>query len=185
MPKRVFQSDVMTYVATLKTVLTTTRFNNKTWNENQEYLKRCHEEGVLSKKIQCIYPCSVVISATIPYQSNMFVLEMNNETNKMMGIGLVKNITPEYNKHVVYENERYNAFTYQGGYHIGVGEMTEEEKMVISKLEMLCFKGKRHQKRMVGIKAFPMDILYNYKNRQENSVDFIQEITKMFKTRFL
>ena len=110
---------------------------------------------------------------------------MNNDTNKILGIGLIKNTTPEYNKYTVYENERYNLFTYQGGYRIGTDEMTEEEKYVISRLEMLCFKGKRHQKRMVGIKAFPMDILFSFKTREENNIDFVQEITKMFKTRFL
>lgn len=185
MPKRVFKPEVSHYMTTLKTTLATTRFNNKTWKENQDYLKKEHESGTITDKIKCIYPCSVVISPTIPYNSNVFVLEMNNETNKILGIGLIKNSTPEYNKYNVYENEKYNSFTYQGGHRIGSSDFTEEEKKVIEKLEMLCFKGKRHQKRMVGIKAFPMDILFTFKTREENSIDFIQEITKMFKTRFL
>ena len=185
MPKRVFLPEVNNYITTLKTILATTRFNNKTWKENQDYLNKEHENGNISNKIKCIYPCGVVISQTIPYNSNVFVLEMNNDTNKILGIGLIKNTTPEYNKYTVYENERYNLFTYQGGYRIGTDEMTEEEKYVISRLEMLCFKGKRHQKRMVGIKAFPMDILFSFKTREENNIDFVQEITKMFKTRFL
>ena len=188
MPKRRFKPEVKMYVNTLKSFIATTRFNNKTWKENQEYLQHGHKSGEISNKIKCIYPSNSVISETIPYQSNVFVLEMNNETNHILGIGLIRNSPPEYNKHHVYQKEDYNQFTYKGSYHIKTSELTEDEKLVIRELETLCFKGKRHQKRMNGIKAFPLDILYDYMNKPEGDQkqhDFVCEIAAMFKTRFI
>lgn len=187
MPTRRLTAEVSNYRSQLKTHLATTRFNNKTWKENQEYLNNAIKHGQLQENIKCIYPCSSVISGeAIPYKSNVFVIEMNNETNKILGIGLIKNVTPEYNKHNVYEKNEYNHFTYQGGYHIGNQEFTEDEKSTIILLETLCFKGRRHQKRLNGIKAFPNDILYDHINHPDQTKrrDIIKEITQMFKQRF-
>jgi hypothetical protein len=188
MPKRRFKPEVCTYISTLKTFIATTRFNNQTWKENQEYLKIAHDTGVLSNKIKCIYPSNTVISESIPYQSNVFVLEMNNDMNQILGIGLIRNNPPEYAKHQVYKKEEYNQFAYKGSYHIKRNELSEDEKHVIDELELLCFKGKRHQKRLNGIKVFPLDILYDYVNKpadDKKKHDFVCEIAQMFKTRFL
>jgi len=113
----------------------------------------------------------------------MFILEMNNDTNQIMGIGLIKHESPEYNKYPVYENTKYNEFSYKGGYRIDREELTEDELTVLRDLETLCFKGRRHQKRLRGIKAFPYDILYDY--RAEKDVDLVVAVAEMFKSRFM
>jgi hypothetical protein len=184
MPIRVFENkEVYEYTDTMKSILATTRFNDKTWSENQEFVQQAIRRGELSNRTQCLYPCSIPIGSNIPVFANVFVLEMNNETNQILGIGLLKNESPEYNKYPVYETVKYNQFSYQGLYHIHRHDMTEEEMVFLRDLEKMCFKGRRHQKRLQGIKAFPYDILYNYLTETQH--DLVVEIAGMFKRRFL
>jgi hypothetical protein len=184
MPNRTFKNQLIyEYKDSMKSIIATTRFNNKTWQENRDFLQRAGETGLLPRKVQCLYPCSIPIGTTVPIFSKMFILEMNNELNHIMGIGLIKHESPEYNKYQVYENTKYNEFSYKGGYRIDREELTEEERGVLRELETLCFKGRRHQKRLQGIKAFPYDILYDY--RAEKEVDLVVVVAEMFKRRFL
>lgn len=183
MPNRRFEKpEVYAYMSTMKTRLATTRFNDKTWVENQRFLHQSKEDGTLTEKTKCIYPCSVVIGGNVPITTNLMVLEMNNEQNRIMGIGLIKNQIPSYNKYKVYEMDKYNTYTYMGGYHIYREEVSEEEEQTMKILEQLCFRGRRHQKRLLGIRLFPCDILYDYREQHEN--DLIVEVTQMFKRRF-
>ena len=67
----------MIYVAT-------TRFTNKTWNERSNWIRKRKQSG-------CIYNSPNRISDTVPTRAQMFVVEMNNDLNKVMGIGLIRN----------------------------------------------------------------------------------------------
>ena len=60
--------------------LLTSRFNN-TWSENENCTLR-NIEG-------CIYGAPQV-SHKIPLASNAYVIEMNNETNRIEGIGYIR-----------------------------------------------------------------------------------------------
>jgi hypothetical protein len=60
---------------------------------------------------------------------------------------------------------------------------TEEEELLVKDLEKMCFKGRRHLKRLQGIKAFPIDMLYDY--REANKTDLVVEVAAMFKRRFM
>ena len=164
------------YKIHLKSYLMTTRFTNKTFNENRQFLKT----DSLNPLIKCIYPCAETIKS-VPSQT-MFILEMNNEQNSIVGIGFINNF-PICNKYDVYENKKHNTFAYLGKYRIDRSEMNEEEEKIMIILDMFCFKGKTHLKRLLGIKLFPIDVLFNY--RESNNVDFVAFITQMFKTRFL
>lgn len=139
----------------------TTRFNQQTWQENQSFLQRAKADGTLPEHTDCIYPCSQPVSQFIWTERKMIVLEMNNELNQIVGIGLITN-RPVYNKYHVYETVKYNTYAYLGKYHILRSDMTEEEEELMVLLDRWCFKGKRHQKRLQGIKAFPIDILYDH-----------------------
>jgi hypothetical protein len=185
MPKRKLAPEIETHYSNLKTCLATTRFSTQTWKENQEYINRAVENNTLPKNIKCLYPCPVVIGETIPYNKNILVLCMCNTTNQIVAIGLIKHTAPQFNAHQVYEKAEYNRFTYMGGYQILRAEFTPEELTVIQVLETLCFKGSRHQKRLLGIKLFPQDILYTVLNRETNPFDLVGEVTQMFKRRFL
>jgi hypothetical protein len=165
------QKHILDYRAQLKHHLTTTRFNNKTYAENEEYRKQ-------NPKIGCVYPTPEPNGPTIPHEAKMFVLEMNNEQNRIMGIGLVTN-KPIYNKYHVYSEAKYNDFAYIGKYRIDRSEMEEKEESVMKVFDILCFKGARHMKRLSGLKAFPLDMLYNC----SYVFDLVIFITEMFKTR--
>lgn len=177
MPIRKLSDKCITeYKDHLKTFLMTTRFTNKTFDENRQFLK---SDG-LNPLIKCIYPCAEIIKSVS--SQTMFVLEMNNQQNCIVGIGFINNL-PVCNKYNVYEDGKHNIFAYLGKYRIDRTEMNEEEENVMIILDMFCFKGKSHLKRLLGIKLFPIDVLFDY--RESNQVDLVQLITQMFKTRFV
>lgn len=147
----------------------TSRFNNKTWHENQQYRQ---------KKQICVYCAPIPVTQQVPSDTILFVLEMNNDTNQIMGIGLIKN-HPLCNKHTVYDNGNYNRYVYTSRHHISRDAMTEKEETILKALDILCFKGNRHMKRGQGLTAFPVDMLY----RCRHIVDLVQFIKNMFAMR--
>lgn len=159
------------YHTNLKYTLTTTRFNNSTWSENQRFL-----DG--NPALGCIYPTPEENSSKINVNAPLFVLEMNNEENRIMGVGMVRN-RAIVKKYRVYSNENYNRYAYLGRNRIDRGEMTAEEERIMKVFDILCFTGARHMKRLQGIKAFPVDMLY----RCSKILDLVEFIVQMFKTR--
>jgi hypothetical protein len=153
--------------------LLTSRFNNETWNENHEYRMR-------HKTIGCIYCTPERISQAIPLDAIIFILEMNNDTNKIIGVGMVRN-RPICDKYYVYKEGNYNRFVYVGKTRISRDEMTEEEEEIMKLFDILCFKGNKHMKRGHGLKSFPIEILYKC-SKKLNLVNFISE---MFKKRLI
>jgi hypothetical protein len=110
--------------------------------------------------------------------SILFVLEMNNETNRIDGIGMVRNQAfPK--RHGVYENDTYNMYSYVGKLHIDRDDMDDEEYQFMEIFDILCFKGCRHQKRCQGITRFPIDLLEKFREK----LDLTDYISKMFKKR--
>ena len=118
----------------------TTRFDDKSYAENQ----RCRERT----GIKCIYAEQKSISNYLP-ECTYFVIEMNNSTNEIMGIGVIKNeLTP---KMKVYENP-YNRYVYKGDTHIPISSINPQ---IVEELENILFYGKGHSKRGSGISMFP------------------------------
>jgi hypothetical protein len=111
----------------------------------------------------------------------MFVLEMNNDTNQIMGIGMVRN-HPTQNKYNVYQNDNFNRYVYTGKYRIDRESMTEEEEIILRAFDILCFRGNQHMKRGQGLTAFPVESLCRCAYNKMDLVDFI---TNMFKTRIM
>ena len=111
-------------------------------------------------------------------ESMLEAVEMNNETNKIMGIGLVKN-TPLCNKYEIYQNPSYNQYAYIGFYRIDRSEMNEMEETILRVLDHYCFKGRTHLKRLKGIKIFPQKIL----DKCNSILDLLDFISKMFLSR--
>jgi len=170
--KESYIPEVIEYGASKKNYITTTRFNSQTWKENREYMAK-------NTKFGCIYGVTEPNRQSIPTESYLFVLEMNNDSNRIMGIGLVRN-NPLYNRHMVYSEAKYNQFAYVGKYRIDRSEMDEMEERIMKVFDILCFKGARHLKRLTGVKAFPLDILY----KCSRLIDLIDFISTMFKKRF-
>lgn len=170
--KRLHNKTLQDYRKEMRHFIMTSRFNDKTWLENQEYRDN-------NSKLGCIYCSPSPVSVHIPHEGIMFVLEMNNDTNEILGIGMVMN-RPKINKHLVYENGNYNRYNFTGNYRIDRKEMTLEEEDIMRVFEILCFTGNRHMKRGQGLTMFPVEMLY----KCHRKVDLINFVRGMFKNRY-
>ncbi len=77
-------------------LLACTRFNNKTWQEYQTWLSAYQQsyEQIYQRPLKCIYGAPREIShKKFPAQAKILVIEMNNDENKIMGIGEIINQT--------------------------------------------------------------------------------------------
>jgi hypothetical protein len=158
---------------TIKTHLLTSRFNTKTIAQNDTYRKKKWANG-------CLYCSPEQICNQIPIDAKIIVLEMDNDKNRIFGIGLLLN-RPYFNKHTVYDDYNYNRYNYIGKYRIKREELNIEEESVLKALDILCFTGNEHSKRGHGLKSFPIKLLMNCKN----VFDITDYIENMFKTRFV
>jgi hypothetical protein len=169
--KIIIKKRVKEFKKSFRHFLLTSRFNNETWKENIEYRKK-------HPNIGCVYCSPDPISKDIGPDSVMFILEMNNDTNKIMGIGLIRN-HPFVNKYRVYDDGNYNRYVFIGKRRIDRDAMTEEEERIMKVFDILCFTGNKHMKRGQGLKSFPSDMLYKCSKR----LDLVQFIKKMFQNR--
>jgi len=170
--RRELRKQMREYKKTLKHTLATTRFNNFTWDENCKIRK-------MNPAVKCIYATPIQIASSVALDSNVFVMEMNNEKDEIMGIGLVKN-HPIAGKYAVHSVHNYNRFAYIGKWRIDRDDMSEDEKDILTLLEAMCFRGINHSKRGQGITSFPIKLLYKAHNIGFNLLDHICD---MFKKR--
>ena len=168
---KVYRQQIKQYRAQLTKSLLTTRFNDETWEQNKKYREEKELPG-------CIYCSPGPISVKIQPEQIAFILEMNNDKNKIMGIGMIRN-HPHINIYQIYENDSYNRYVYIGKTRIDRSEMDEEEERIMKAFDILCFKGNRHMKRGHGLKSFPIEMLYNC----SKELDLVEYITNMFKRR--
>lgn len=171
--KRQFRLEMNRYVQSLPGFILTSRFNNYTWSENTKYREKYPKFG-------CIYCSPERISHRIPLNQTVFVLEMNNEMNRIMGVGMVRNKS-YHNSFSVYNNENYHRYQYVGKSRIDRSVMNSDEETIMKVFDILCFKGNKHQKRGHGLKAFPLDMLF----RCSKMMDLVEFIRQMFVRRSL
>lgn len=142
--------------------LAVTHFNNHTYNENDRWRKNKEYNG-------CIYNCPVRIKDSIPIGSKIYIIEMNNESNTIIGIGLITNrvISKRYK---IYSDNNYNRYTYQGKKRIDSNLLDE---VTLKCLETRLFKGKKHLKRSQGIAEVPNDVTDEYLNYIKDLFDLV------------
>ena len=154
----------------MRTTIATSRFNNKTINENKKFKQSHNLNG-------CFYGTPFTISERIPIDSKVFIIEMNNDENKIEGIGFIRNKHEITKRSRIYEDGDYNRFVYKGNIRLDVSVVDDDYYLrVIQVLEQLLFKGSRHSKRAIGITELPGWIL---KNKYE--FNFIKCFEKLFK----
>ena len=136
-----------------------TRFNNTTWAENQRWRERNNHTG-------CIYNSPVYIKDIVPLMITIYVIEMNNDTNKIMGFGKIMNKVYTDRKYDIYEERNYNRYTYRGSKRI---ETIDINDLKIEKLQQRLFTGKSHLKRGQGITQVPSDVTNKYLKYIEQS----------------
>ena len=139
--------------------LVATRFNNKTWNENRRWHKNKNED-------ETYYGFPRVITNKIPINAIIFIFEMNNDTNEIIGISLIRNRRLIGIKCIIYDDNNYNRFIYKTKYRIDRELLKEKNLDFIKKFDLLLFKGKSHLKRGQGVTIIPPKLLNttNYNN---------------------
>ncbi len=134
--------------------MASTRYNNDTHSSSMEYRRR--------HKIPAIYGSNIRIATKCPVGAFLFVAEMNNSTNKIEGIGLIKNIvSPE--KYKIYSNSDYNRYVYRGQYWLSREELKAIDPDIVSDLEVVLFYGKTHLKRGSGISILTEKLFLHWK----------------------
>ena len=148
--------------------LATTRFSNRTWAENKKWRAE-HDWG------GCIYGCPIPIAHAdyrwkIDKNERIFVIEMNNETNQVEGIGCILNHMRYDLDARIYSDFNYNRYIYRSNVRI----TRDKIEPVLDTLENILFKGKGHLKRGHGItihkSIFKKCIMFELKNGVQPSV---------------
>jgi hypothetical protein len=129
----------------------TSRFTNETRDSNYNYRKR--------HSFACMYCCPSEMSPKIPYNTPVFVIEMNNSINKIEGIGLIKNTHETKKYYKVHTDANLNRYTYIGNYFMDRNTIDEYNSPLVYVLEEILFKGKTHSKRGGGLTVIPPKVL--------------------------
>ena len=136
----------------------TTRFNDSTFEENKSWRQKHNHIG-------CIYALNKKIPASIPPDSLIYVLEMNNDQNKIMGIGLTRNKRDTHQRIRIYrDNPYYNRYIYHSNQRIDAKDVKHQKLLKV--LESMVFKGSRHMKRGQGITCIPWNRFKKGKTRK-------------------
>ena len=143
----------------------TTRFNNSTYEENIRYRKNNDITG-------CIYGLPVSIPTKVKRAEMVYVIEMNTETKKIVGIGKVSNSRYRDKYYRIYNDNTYNRCIYKGRNHISRENIENKEALEI--LERVLFKGKGHMCRGHGITRL------NPNRLKENKEKIIKFLKKLF-----
>jgi len=146
------------------------RFTNETWEENQSYRMRY-------PNIQCVYGTPQPITAKIDIHEVVCVVEMNNTTNKIVGIGMVRN-TPYIQRLVIYNTNDFNQYVFVGKYRLERDEVPQD---VVNALDYVLFKEKTHMKRGAGVTMIPEKLL---RHERCNETDIIGEIVATFRKKY-
>jgi hypothetical protein len=135
--------------------IVSTRFTNKTLKENRDYRER--------HNIKCIYGSPQEFSPKIFYESVVFVVEMNNEINKIQNDG------------------NYNRYIYKSNYFIDRSIIERYNPRLVEVLDYILFKEKTHLKRGTGFTTIPYKLLHHEKCE---NMEIINEVKLIFKEQF-
>jgi hypothetical protein len=129
----------------------TGRYNKETWDEIVDYR--------IKKKFECIYGSPHEMSPKIYYNSPVFVIEMNNSTNMIEGIGLIKNKPMTDKIYRLHKDVNYNRYIYYGNFHICRELLDNYNPELVYVLDKILFTGKTHSKRGAGLMKIPEKVL--------------------------
>ena len=161
-------------------MLSTTRFNNATWQENCAYRLK-------NKLLGPIYCSPMKMRETIMVDTLIFVVEMNNEKNQIEGIGLIRNRhipTEDRFKHFVYDEGNFNRYIYKGEYRIDRNIIETYNLKLVDFLDYILFKGKTHLKRGNGFMRVPDKLLQKYKGDGDGDGVILSIIKNIFLQHF-
>jgi hypothetical protein len=156
--------------------MVSTRFSNTTFGENRAF---CSKTGIKG----CIYGSPFEMSPNILYDSLVFVIDMNNDTNQIEGIGLVRNLPFIDKYYPIYTEGNYNRFVYKSDYHISREILLRHNHILVIVLDYLLFKEKNHMKRGCGFTTITQKIINGKTNPKYKLLD-INKISQAIKACF-
>jgi len=156
--------------------LVSTRFNQETWLQNEGFRNKYNYSG-------CIYGVPQPMSPKIAMNGSVFVLEMNNSSNKIEGIGFIKNNLRLDKYYKIYHDGNYNRYFFKGKYRMNRDQLYSIHPILVDTLDNLLFKEKTHLKRGMGFTTVPEKLLLD-KNRN-NNLEIKEEIKAIFIRHFL
>jgi hypothetical protein len=106
-----------------------------------------------------MYCSPLELSPKIYYNKPVFVIEMNNSTNKIEGIGLIKNKPSVDRYYKVHDDGNTNRYIYIGDYFMNRELIDKFNPLLVQKLDEILFKGKTHSKRGQGLSLIPEKVL--------------------------
>lgn len=161
--------------------LVTSRFTNETLETNQNYKRKKNITG-------CIYGSPQEMSPKIMNDSLVFVIEMNNDTDSIEGIGLIRK-RPYLDKYYrIYEQGDYNRFVYKSNYRIDRETLWEHNRALVKVLEYALFGEKTHLKRGSGFTTVTQKFLMSKKDEKCKQLvlyKIINVVVQCFKNKYL
>ncbi|RZD41561.1 MAG: hypothetical protein CXT73_04790 [Methanobacteriota archaeon] len=115
-------------------------FDNKTYKENIEWKRKKNFTG-------CVYGLQQFLPDSIPHESDVYMIDMNNETNQIVGIGLIKKVYIPKNRSRIYNNPEFNRYVIKSPFYRDRTFLIKKDKEIIEFLENILFKGYSHLKR--------------------------------------
>ena len=119
-----------------------TRFTDETLDENMRYRE--------TRGIPCIYGTPIPTNEKYSRESRFFIVEMNNTTNRIVGIGLVYNKPQKDRVYIIHAKSEcnYNRYIFRGEQWLKRDDLPED---LVEMFDKILFKGKSHLKRIRGI----------------------------------
>ena len=101
---------------------------------------------------------------------------MNNEKNRIEGIGLIKNLLVHDKRHKIYENNEYNRYIYRGKYWLSRNHINEFNSQILEIFENILFKGRSHLKRRIGITIITEKLFIHWNYELQTLKNMVREI---------
>ncbi len=167
-------------------LIASTRFTTDIYAENQRY-RRKHN-------IPVVYGSCMMIRAKYPLHAVVFVLEMNNETNQVEGIGQIRNrlcyqeMENVYNSNIILSE--HNTYFYTGQHWVSRNTIKKMDTDLLEIFENVLFKKKTHVKRHAGISVLTEQLLVNWllkhpTKTEEGMINLLKRIIGVFDCMFL
>ena len=151
----------------------TVRFTDQTYQNNLDWKIRKNWKG-------CCYGFDKLMPNSINIGDKVYIIEMNNSINEIMGIGLIRNHNRADKRYCIYSDGNYNRYNYRSDYRIDRAEFKKNNNSLLELLELLVFKGYTHLKRGQGIQ------LVKKKKYKEIESKFSKEdVLNMIKNLFI
>lgn len=159
--------------------LACTRFNSSTWIQNMDYKNKHDITGV-------IYGVPIQIYNKYPLNALLFIIEMNNEINQIIGISLIRNKIITDKKYFIYEYGEYNRFIYKGDHWISRDDILRKHPEIVEILENILFKKKSNVKRQSGISIITPKLLFHWKDNLNYTEKYLKDsIKQLFIQEFM